>query len=408
MESLHSDILEGLKHNKFAQEQLRSIPFPPDSHYSVSNSGFLLIDSCIYIPDYHPQSGSVHTHVLQLKHNHITAGHPRQNRMLELLRREYTWPNVHTDIKDYVNSCISCKQNKAPRHKPFGLIQQLPIPLRLWHSISFDLIEQLLASKGHTAILNIIKQASKQLISIPTNNKVTAPEIAQLFLHHIFAKHSVPLHVTCDCGSEFTLQFFQSLGTLLNINLHFTSGYNPQANGQSERANQTLKQYLRHYCTYQQDNWSKLLLLAEFTYNNAPNASTGLLPFFANKGYHLALDIHLEHDVASLWACEFAMNLQELHLYLANSLKLAQERYQAASDPHRTPPPLFNPGDEVFILSKFIHTTRPSQTLSERYIGPFKIIDCIGRNSIHVSLPNDLCRIHPVFHVSQLEPHIPD
>jgi len=203
------------------------------------------------------------------------------------------------------------------------------------------------------------------------------------------------------------LQFFWSLGSLLNINLHFTSGYNPQADGQSERANQTLEQYLRHYCTYQQDNWSELLPLAEFAYNNAPNASTGVLPFFANKGYHPALDIHPEHDIASLWAREFTTNLQELHLYLADLLKLAQERYQAASDPHQTPLP-FNPGDKVFILSKFICTTRPSQTLSEQYISPFKIINRIGRNSVRVSLPNDLHRIHPVFHVSQLKPHILD
>ena len=155
-ESLHSDILEGLKHDRFAQEQLHSIPFPPDSHYSVSDSGFLLIDSHIYIPDYCPQSRSVRTRVLQLKHNHITAGHPGQNHTLELLCQEYTWPNVCTDIKDYINSCISCKRNKAPQHKPFGLIQQLPIPPHLWHSISFDLIEQLPASKGHTAIFNVI------------------------------------------------------------------------------------------------------------------------------------------------------------------------------------------------------------------------------------------------------------
>jgi len=228
----------------------------------------------------------------------------------------------------------------------------------------------------------VVDRASKQLVSIPTTNEVTAPEIAKLFLHHVFAKHGVPLHITCDHGSEFTSQFFRSLGKLLDITLHFTSGYNLQANGQSERANQTLEQYLHHYCSYQQDNWSELLPLAEFTYNNAPNASTGILPFFMNKGYHPALDIHPEHDVTSLWAWEFATNLQELHLYLAESLKLTQERYQAASDPHQTPPPLFNPSDEVFILSKFIRTTRPSHMLSERYLGPFKILDHISWNSI--------------------------
>jgi hypothetical protein len=203
-------------------------------------------------------------------------------------------------------------------------------------------------------------------------------------------------------------QFFRSLGNLLNINLHFTSGYNLQADGQSERANQMLEQYLWHYCSYQQDNWSDLLPLAEFAYNNAPNASTGVSPFFANKGYHPALDIHPERDVASLCAREFATDLHELHLFLSDSVRLAQECYQAASDLHRIPPLPFNPGDEVFILSKFIRTTRPSWKLAEPYLGPFKILDCIGRNSVCISLPDGLHHIHPVFHVSQLEPAVPN
>ena len=60
----------------------------------------------------------------------------------------------------------------------------------------------------------------------------------------VFAKHRVPLHIMCDCGLEFMSQFFRSLGALLNIKIHFTLGYNPQADGQSERANQMLEEYL--------------------------------------------------------------------------------------------------------------------------------------------------------------------
>ena len=370
--------------------------------------GLLLINAHIYVPEHRPKSGNLRTCVLQLKHDHITAGHPGQNRTLDLLRREYTWPSIRTDVKDYVNSCVSCKRNKYPRHKPFGLIQQLPIPPRPWHSISFDFIEQLPPSHNHTTILNIVDHSSKQLISVPTHDKVTAQDIAKLFLHHVFAKHGIPLHVTCNRGLEFTSQFFRSLGDLLGIKIHFTSGYNPQADGQSEHANQTLEQYLRHYCTYQQDNWSELLPLAEFAYNNTPNASTGVSPFFANKGYHPALNIHPERDVASLHAREFATNLHKLHLYLADSLKIAQERYQSASDLHCSEPPPINSGDDVFLLSKFIKTTRPTRKLAEPYLGPFKVIDHIGKNSIRVRLPDDLRRIHPVFHISQIEPATPN
>jgi hypothetical protein len=72
------------------------------------------------------------------------------------------------------------------------------------------------------------------------------------------------------------------------------SGYHPEGDGQMEHVNQTLEQYLHVYCNYQQDNWKSLLLLAEFTYDNSPNATTGTSPFFANKGYNPNLAIHPE------------------------------------------------------------------------------------------------------------------
>ena len=71
------------------------------------------------------------------------------------------------------------------------------------------------------------------------------------------------------------------------MQLHFTSGYHPEVDGQTEQTNQTLEQYLRIYCNYQQSDWAQLLPLAEFTYNNTLSLTTGFFPFFTNKGYHL-------------------------------------------------------------------------------------------------------------------------
>jgi transposase InsO family protein len=176
-------------------------------------------------------------------------------------------------------------RSKASRHRPYGLLQPLPIPDRPWHSISMDFIDQLPPSNGYTAILVVIDRLSKEIIFIPTTNEATAVDIADAFVTHVFAKHGIPLNVSSDCGSEFTSHFFRSLGSLLRMRLHFTSGHHPSANGQVERINSILEQYLRIYCSYEQDNWSKLLPLAEFAYNNAPQASTGVSPFFATRGY---------------------------------------------------------------------------------------------------------------------------
>jgi len=126
-----------------------------------------------------------------------------------------------------------------------------------------DFIEKLPPSSGYTSILVIVDRLSKQSLFIPTHDTITSPQLAQLFVLHIFSKHGVPSHVTSDRGMEFVSHFFWSLGTVLDMKLHFTSGYHPQGDGQTERTNQTLEQYLRVYCNYQQDNWSELLPLAE-------------------------------------------------------------------------------------------------------------------------------------------------
>ena len=195
-----------------------------------------------------------------------------------------------------------------------------------------DFIEQLPCSSDHTAILVVVDCMSKQSIFIPTNNTISAPELAKLFVIHVFSKHGVPSHVTSDRGSEFVSRFFRSLGTALDMKLHFTSGYHPEGDSQTECVNQTLEQYLQVFCNYQQDNWSELLPLAEFAYNNTPSSTTGVSPFFANKGYHPNLIIHPERDLASQRAHDFVVDLDELHTTLKDQIAKAQTRYQGPAD----------------------------------------------------------------------------
>ena len=178
-------------------------------------------------------------------------------------------------------------------------------------------------------------------------------ELARLFVIYVFSKHGVPSHVTSDRGSEFVSHFFCSLGTALDIRLHFTSRYHPEANGQAERTNQTLEQYLRVYCNYQQDNWSELLPLAEFAYNNAPSATTGVSPFFTNKGYHPNLSIYPERDIVSSHACDFVLNLDELQDTLKEEITKAQRQYQPSTDSHQQQPPDFQVRQSVFVRSQY-------------------------------------------------------
>src|SRR5258708_8741943 len=175
-----------------------------------------------------------------------------------------------------------------------------------------DFIEQLPASEGFSTILVVINHLTKQAIFIPSHDTMNALQVARLFLTHIFSKHGVPSHVTLDCGSEFISCFFCSLGKLLQMRLHFTSGYHLEGDRQTECANQVLEQYLWVYTNYQQDDWVMLLLMAKFAYNNATNVMTGVSPFFVNKGYHPEFTVDPQVDTSSAEAEAFVVDLEPL------------------------------------------------------------------------------------------------
>jgi len=157
-------------------------------------------------------------------------------------------------------------------------------------------------------------------------------DLAHLFVLYMFSKYGIPFHVISDRGLKFMSNFFQSLGTALDMCLHFTSGYHPKDDEQTKYTNQTLEQYLYVYCNYQQDNWSKLLPLTEFAYNNTPSATTGVSLFFTNKGYHPNITVHPKCDIASSRARNFAIDLNELQSTLKTEISMTQQCYQKSAN----------------------------------------------------------------------------
>jgi len=184
-----------------------------------------------------------------------------------------------------------------------------------------DFIEQLPKSLGYTDILVVVDRLTKQAIFILTQRSINAIRLVEIFVRNIFSKHGVLSYVTSDWGTEFVSKFFRALAATLNMRLYFTLGYHPEANSQTKQTNQTLEQYLRIYCNYQQLDWVQLLLLVEFTYNNIPSPTTGFSSFFANKDYYPQLDIQLNQashpDIPhSDTAQYYSSNLAEIHTKL--------------------------------------------------------------------------------------------
>ena len=100
----------------------------------------------------------------------------------------------------------------------------------------------------------------------PTKETITAAQLADLFLHTIFRLYGLPLDIVSDRGALFTSHFWKSLPQQLDIHFNLSTAFHPQSDGQTERVNQILGQFLRTLTNY--DDWERLLPLAELTYNN--------------------------------------------------------------------------------------------------------------------------------------------
>ena len=123
-----------------------------------------------------------------------------------------------------------------------------------------------------------------------------------------------------------------ALGNLLDVKLNYSTAFHPESDGQTERTNQTLEAYLRMYTNYQQDNWSDLLPIAEFAYNNSVHSATQLTPFFANYGYNPRATIAVDIAVADPNAHDFSKSLSDLHEYCKEQVRIAQLQYQGPAD----------------------------------------------------------------------------
>ena len=134
---LHSDICSALKNDKVALQY--SNPTNTDENWTLGEDNLLCHFDKIYVPD----ADNLRLRILQYKHDHILSGHFGQNKTLQLVQQEYFWPRMRSFIKDFCKSCTTCMRSKAPRHKPYGKLKQLPVPEKPWNSISMNFIEQL-------------------------------------------------------------------------------------------------------------------------------------------------------------------------------------------------------------------------------------------------------------------------
>lgn len=178
--------------------------------------------------------------------------------------------------------CARCKHQPIA---PAGLLEPLPIPSQAWQYISMDFIEQLPKSKGKDTILVVVFCLTEYGHFIPLSHPFTAATVAKTLLDTVFKLQGAPITIVSDRDKLFTSLFWKELFRNLGTSLAYPSAYHPQSDGQTERLNQCLENYLRCMTHHQPVDWCKWLPLAEWWYNTFYHSSLKMSLFEASYGY---------------------------------------------------------------------------------------------------------------------------
>jgi hypothetical protein len=344
-------------------------------------------------------------------HYNPMAGHFGARKTLEKLSRRYTWKGMTKDVANYCNDCLRCKRSTAARHRPYGPLAPLPPPSAPWNEVTFDFITELPPSKisglVYDSIMVVVCRLTKMAHYIPARADWDGIDLAQAWIREVIRLHGVPSRVISDRGPLMNATHWETFNHYLNSKRVLTSAYHPETDGQTERQNQTLEQYLRIYCALEQDDWALWISIAEFAYNDSVHATTGITPFKANLGRDprsanwpsMALG-----EGESPLAEGVAARILSLQAECKRKIVAANAYQKQYSDKKRLPIP-FAVGDKVLVSNRHIRSLRPKKKLDWKYIGPGTIMAQIGPSAFRVDVPG-LNNVHPVFHASLLEPFI--
>ncbi|OWZ20261.1 Retrotransposon protein, Ty3-gypsy subclass, partial [Phytophthora megakarya] len=243
---------------------------------------------------------------------------------------------------------------------------------------------------------------------------VAVREKCNVFMKNYVKDHGLPKTIVSDRDTKFTSKLWQAIIAAMGTQHNLSSAFRPQTDGQTERTNRFIGDYLRGVINPAQSNWDEFLHLAEIAYNRRVHSTIGMSPFEADLGYipYMPDDVAADPEFEKLEkaAKEFLLR-QEVFLKAAQDcMSEAQERMKYYYDRNRLVQD-FNIGDMVLLDGKNLDIRHKgyaqSKKLAPRFIGPFPVRKKVSQDSYELGLSKGL-KLHPVFHTSLLKPYRKD
>jgi hypothetical protein len=241
-----------------------------------------------------------------------------------------------------------------------------------------------------------------------TTSSLDSEGLYHLYLNNVWRLHGTQEKLITDRGPQFSSRFARDVNRNLQIETALSTAYHPQTDGQSERTNQEVEQALRAVVSFHQDDWVDWLPVIEFALNNRYKKSLGTTPFYANYGFHPQIGSLPRIDTPIVSVENFVQHLQQVQKDTKRSLEQAAFDMKRFYDRHRGKTPEYDVGQKVLLDNADLAINRPSRKLAERRSGPFKILARVGTHAYRLELPSQWRNVHPVFHVSKLDPYHED
>jgi len=123
--------------------------------------------------------------------------------MVELVTRNFWWPGVTKEIKQYVEGCNACQHNKNYTEQPADKLIPNLIPEKPWTHISADFITKLPLVHGYNSILVVVNRLMKMVYFISITKKMLAKGLARLFRDNVWKLHGLPKSIILDRRPQF-------------------------------------------------------------------------------------------------------------------------------------------------------------------------------------------------------------